>query len=91
MSAVLPKVGDLVQVTRAASPQFVKPIMFRVIRQLEWTTYDGWVWLDGYQLDRHGDAVARRSLFVKPAALVIQRRPPMRRLTKQHGRSSARV
>ncbi|MEU7573240.1 hypothetical protein [Micromonospora sp. NPDC049240] len=69
-----PRAGDLVHVTGAASPQFVNPIMFRVIRQLEWTTYDGWVWLDGYQLDQRGDAIARRSLFVKSAGLVIQQR-----------------
>ncbi|MFI2711916.1 hypothetical protein ACH495_17480 [Micromonospora sp. NPDC018662] len=68
------RAGDLIHVTRAASPQFVNPIMFRVIRQLEWTTYDGWVWLDGYQLDQRGDAIARRSLFVRSAGLVTQRR-----------------
>ncbi|MFY1700582.1 MULTISPECIES: hypothetical protein [Micromonospora] len=69
--------GDLVQVTRAASVQFVNPIMFRVIRVIEdWTrtTYNGWCWLDGYQLDATGDAVARRSIFVQSAGLVIQRR-----------------
>ncbi|MFI9638636.1 hypothetical protein ACIG87_01015 [Micromonospora sp. NPDC051925] len=69
-----PRSGDLLQVTRAASVQFVKPIMFRVIRVLDWPTYDGWLWLDGYQLDARGDAVARRSIFVQPAGLVIARR-----------------
>ncbi|WP_405090657.1 hypothetical protein OG767_24280 [Micromonospora sp. NBC_01392] len=68
------RAGDLITVTRAASPQFVSPILFRVIRQLDWTTYDGWVWLDGYQLSATGDAVARRSIFVRPAGLVVQRR-----------------
>ncbi|WP_229397836.1 hypothetical protein [Micromonospora okii] len=77
MNAPLPKAGDLVQVTRAASVQFQKPIMFRVIRVLEdWTakTYYGWAWLDGYELDAKGDAVKRRSIFIRPAGLVIQRR-----------------
>ncbi|MGC4804381.1 hypothetical protein [Micromonospora sp. DT233] len=32
-------------------------------------TYDGWTWLDGYVLDRRGDAIARRSLFVMSAGL----------------------
>jgi hypothetical protein len=68
------KPGDLVQVTRAASVQFVDPFFFRVIRVLDWPTYDRWVWLDGYQLNDRGDAVARRSIFVQPAGLVIQRR-----------------
>ncbi|MFI1192106.1 hypothetical protein ACH4T9_02330 [Micromonospora sp. NPDC020750] len=48
---------------------FVKPIVFRVIRVHDWPTYDGWLWADGYQLDGHGDAVARRSQFVMFAGL----------------------
>ncbi|MBY8870717.1 hypothetical protein K7640_02530 [Micromonospora sp. PLK6-60] len=66
--------GDLVRVTRAASVQFVNPIMFRMIRVLDWPTYDRWVWLDGYQLNDKGEAVARRSIFVQPAGLIIRRR-----------------
>ncbi|SCL41349.1 hypothetical protein GA0074692_6271 [Micromonospora pallida] len=72
VNAPLPGAGDLVLVTRAASVQFVTPIMFRVIRVLDWVTFDGWVWLDGYQLDKKGDAVARRSIFVQPAGLRMQ-------------------
>lgn len=53
------------RVTRTASAQFAVPIMFRVIRRLDWPTYQGWVWLDGYQLDSTGDAVERRSIFVR--------------------------
>ncbi|MBW4704433.1 MULTISPECIES: hypothetical protein [unclassified Micromonospora] len=74
MRAPLPAAGDLIQVTRAASVQFVKPIRCRVIRMLDWITYDGWCWLDVYQLDDKGDAVARRSIFVQPAGLVVHRR-----------------
>jgi hypothetical protein len=40
-------------------------MMFRVIRVHDWQTYDGWTWLDGYQLDSGGDAVERRSIFVQ--------------------------
>lgn len=40
--------GDLLHVTRAAGPQFVRPFDFRLIRALDWTTFDGWIWLDGY-------------------------------------------
>jgi hypothetical protein len=39
--------------------------MFRVIRVHDWQTYDGWAWLDGYQLNSVGDAVERRSIFVQ--------------------------
>ncbi|MFI6822064.1 hypothetical protein ACIBJE_14075 [Micromonospora sp. NPDC050187] len=74
MTAPLPGAGDLVLVTRAASVQFVTPIVFRVIRVLDRVTFDGWVWLDGYQLDRKGDAIARRSIFVQPAGLRVQQR-----------------
>ncbi|MEV2240590.1 hypothetical protein [Micromonospora sp. NPDC049891] len=51
-------------ISREASPQFYRPIKFRVIKKLDWTTYDGWVWIEGYQLNDKGDAVARRALFV---------------------------
>ncbi|WBB79570.1 hypothetical protein O7606_26045 [Micromonospora sp. WMMD882] len=70
------KAGDLVQVTRAASVQFVQPITFRVIRVLDWPAYDRWIWLDGYQLDASGDAVARRTIYVQPAGLLAQRARP---------------
>ncbi|WP_327031572.1 hypothetical protein [Micromonospora ureilytica] len=68
------KAGDLLIVGREASVQFNRPIRFRVIRVLDWITYDEWIWLDGYQLDDRGDAVARRSIFVMKAGLRIQRR-----------------
>ncbi|MFY1621737.1 hypothetical protein ACN261_20160 [Micromonospora sp. WMMD723] len=71
MNAPPPRAGDLLLLTRAASVQFVRPVRFRVIRVLDWPTYDGWVWLDGYRLDDRGDAVARRSVFVRPAGLVV--------------------
>ncbi|MET8266803.1 hypothetical protein ACWD8I_05240 [Micromonospora arida] len=48
----------------------MRPILVRVIRVLDWPTYDGWLWIDGYQLAANGDAVARRSLFVMPAGLI---------------------
>jgi hypothetical protein len=61
---VLPRSGDVLRVTKAASVQFAEPMLFRVIRVHDWPTYDGWTWLDGYQLDNSGDAVERRSIFV---------------------------
>ncbi|MER5453304.1 hypothetical protein ABT008_00800 [Micromonospora sp. NPDC002389] len=67
------RAGDLLRVTRRASVQFHRSIMFRVIRELDWTTYDGWVWLDGYQLDIQGNALTRRSIFVQRAGLTLVR------------------
>ncbi|WP_422755392.1 hypothetical protein [Micromonospora sp. WMMD708] len=73
------RAGVLVQVTRKASPQFVRPILFRLIRvRTEWITYDGWAWLDGYQIDAKGDAVARRSIYVQPAGLLPSEPTPAR-------------
>ncbi|SCL39426.1 hypothetical protein GA0074692_5359 [Micromonospora pallida] len=63
------RAGDLLHITRAASVQFVTPIAFRLIRVLDLPTFDGWLWLDGYQVDKKGDAVARREIFVQRAGL----------------------
>lgn len=74
MPGHLPRAGDVLLIGRAASVQFSTPILFRMIRIHAWSTYDGWVWLDGYQLDAlTGDAVARRSVFVQLAG--VQRLP----------------
>ncbi|MET8044565.1 hypothetical protein ABZU25_27310 [Micromonospora sp. NPDC005215] len=69
-SARTPRTGDVLHLTRAASVQFIRPIIVRVIRVLDWPTYDGWLWIDAYELAASGDAVARRSLFVMPAGLI---------------------
>ncbi|GAB3862026.1 hypothetical protein ACFPIJ_47100 [Dactylosporangium cerinum] len=61
--------GHVVRLSKAASVQFSNPILLRVIRVHDWQTYDGWCWLDGYQLSHCGDAVARRSVFVQIAGL----------------------
>jgi hypothetical protein len=66
-------------VTRAASVQFVTPILFRVIRVHDWPTYNGWVWLDGYELNSAGDATSRRSIFVQISGLQHLRPIPARR------------
>lgn len=64
------RAGDEVTLTRAASVQFAgeRRIRFRVIRE-EPANTDGWVWLDGYQLDGQGEAVERRRVFVRLAGL----------------------
>ncbi|MEU0550104.1 hypothetical protein [Micromonospora sp. NPDC005979] len=70
------KAGDVIHLTTAASVQFLRPIVVRVIRELpEWHTYDGWVWIEGYQLNAAGDAVARRELYVRRAGVRMQTMP----------------
>ncbi len=66
---MVPRSGDVLRVTRAASIQFAEPLLFRVIRIHDWPTYHGWAWLDGYQLNGSGEAVARRSIFVQLSGL----------------------
>ncbi|HEY3008783.1 MAG TPA: hypothetical protein VGJ63_12085 [Micromonosporaceae bacterium] len=75
---MLPRSGDVLHVTRAASVQFVEPLFFRVIRVHDWPTYDGWVWLDGYELNPAGEAVDRRSIFVQVNGLRQVREPEAR-------------
>lgn len=85
-----PRSGDVLYVSRAASVQFIVPIFFRVIRLHDWPTYDRWIWLDGYELDSVGDAVARRSIFVQRRGLKLV--PPgsvPRRRARPAYRSSA--
>jgi hypothetical protein len=81
----IPDAGEILYVTRAASVQFVVPIYFRVIRALDWVTYDGWCWLDGYQFDGRGDAVERRKIWVQLHGLRWIRQPPAPRRSSPRG------
>ncbi|GAA2184977.1 hypothetical protein [Micromonospora lupini] len=70
------RAGDVVHLATVASVQFFRPIFVRVIRELpERHTYDGWVWIEGYQLNAAGDAVARRELYVRRAGVRLQSLP----------------
>lgn len=75
---MMPRSGHVLEITRAASVQFGTPILFRVIRVMPNTTYVGWVWLDGYELNAAGEAVERRSIFVQLAGLRLATRTPSR-------------
>jgi len=61
----LPSIGDLLILSATASIQFQRPIPFRVIKCLPWSTYVGWCWVRGYQLDELGEAVDERDVFVQ--------------------------
>ncbi len=82
---MLPRSGDVLHVTREASVQFADPMLFRVIRVHDWPTYDGWVWLDGYELNGSGEAVERRSIFVKISGLrTVGSAPDIRQRNARH-------
>ncbi|NYT94018.1 hypothetical protein HW126_09280 [Salinispora sp. H7-4] len=68
-----PRPGDAIRLDRRASPQFVRPITVRVIRVLDRPTYDGWLWLEGYELNDAGTAVRRRQLYVRCDGIVLYR------------------
>ncbi|WP_431910953.1 hypothetical protein [Micromonospora carbonacea] len=83
--------GDVLHLTRAASPQFVKPITVRVIREVkDRHTYHGWTWIEAYELDVRGDAVAKRELFVLREGLHRLAGTP-RQAAPARGTSPARV
>lgn len=77
------KGGDLLHITQAASVQFSRPFLFRLSRVLDdRITYDGWAWIEGYELDARGEALARRELFVQLAGLRKLAPPPARPLRR---------
>jgi hypothetical protein len=68
-------------------------MLFRVIRVHDWPTYEGWIWLDGYELNSAGDAVERRSIFVQVNGLrAVGKAPdPRVRNSRQPGAVSGTV
>jgi hypothetical protein len=66
---LLPRCGDVLRISREASVQFSTPILFRVIRVRDRRPYNGWLWLDGYQLNSAGEAVRQRSIYVRAGGL----------------------
>ena len=90
---MLPRSGDVIHVTKAASVQFAAPMLFRVIRVHDCPTYEGWIWLDGYELNPAGDAVERRSIFVQVSGLrAVGKAPdPRARNARQPGLATGNV
>ena len=67
MPEVMPQAGEVLHVGVDASVQFegARELTFRVIRVDPRSTYDGWLWLEGYVLDHSGTAQRRRRIFVR--------------------------
>ncbi|MFG1830080.1 hypothetical protein [Micromonospora chersina] len=66
-----PQPGDLLRIDGHASVQFAgdRALTFRVVSVCPKPTYTGWVWLTGYVIDRRGQAIDRREIFVQLAGL----------------------
>lgn len=64
--------GDVLHVGGDASVQFQgdRALTFRVIRIDSRSTYEGWIWLEGYVLGPTGTAIQRRRIFVRRDGLV---------------------
>jgi hypothetical protein len=64
--------GDVLHVGAEASVQFSgdRALTFRVIRIDSRSTYEGWIWLEGYVLGPAGAALQRRRIFVRRDGLV---------------------
>ncbi len=90
----LPRSGDVLFIGPKASVQFAgdRAIVFRVIRVDPRPTYDGWIWLEGFELNPAGDAFARRKIFVMVEGLLdwetMRRAAVLRRL--EQDRAAAR-
>ncbi|MFI7649054.1 hypothetical protein ACIBTZ_23690 [Micromonospora sp. NPDC049460] len=71
MVTARPSPGDLLVIDGRASVQFAgeRALTFRVVSVSEQPTYDGWIWLTGYVLDRRGEATAKREVYVRLAGL----------------------
>lgn len=81
---MVPKPGDVLLVDRQASVQFdgARSLVFRVTVVSKQPTYYGWVWLTGYVLDRHGQAIERREIFVQHDGLRLARATPPRSVSR---------
>lgn len=70
-----PRCGDVIRVDGASSVQFAggRALLMRVLRVSDRPTYCGWMWLTGYVVDRKGQAVERREIFVQTDGVRILR------------------
>lgn len=89
-----PSPGDLLVIDGRASVQFAgdRALTLRVVSVCDRPTYEGWVWLTGYVLNRRGNATAKREVFVQLAGLHPAPEPVTERgATPGRGRSPDQV
>ncbi len=92
-----PRSGDVLFIGPKASVQFAgsRAIAFRVIRVDDRPTYDGWIWLDGFELNPQGEAFERRKIFVMVEGLLdweaVRRAAALRRLEQEKAGSAGSV
>ncbi|WP_431882397.1 hypothetical protein [Micromonospora gifhornensis] len=69
--SVRPSPGDLLLIDGRASVQFAgdRALTLRVVSISDRQTYDGWIWLTGYVIDRRGNATTKREIYVQLSGL----------------------
>ena len=74
----IPEPGEIVLLGAAASVQFGgdRATLLRVTRIDKRPTYDGWIWLSGYELDRRGSAISKRDVFVQIDGIKYRHKSP---------------
>ncbi|WSR60096.1 hypothetical protein OG400_24410 [Micromonospora ureilytica] len=77
MVTARPSPGDLLVIDGRASVQFAgdRALTFRVVSVCDRPTYEGWIWLTGYVLNRRGNATAKREVYVQLAGLTASGQP----------------
>jgi hypothetical protein len=83
-----PSPGDLLIIDDRASVQFAggRALTFRVVSVSDQPTYQGWIWLTGYVLNRRGEATARREVYVQLAGLALYGAPEPDGASEQRAR-----
>ncbi|WP_231929324.1 hypothetical protein [Micromonospora inositola] len=66
-----PSLGDLLLIDGRASVQFAgdRALTFRVVSVCDRPTYSGWIWLTGYEINRRGNATAKRDIYIQLSGL----------------------
>ncbi|MFF0371249.1 hypothetical protein [Micromonospora sp. NPDC005087] len=80
-----PHPGDVVFIGRECSVQFAKQraLRMRVVSVDSTPTYQGWIWLTGYVLNKRGEAVNKREVYVMKAGLRVAPAPTIGRPGQQ--------
>jgi len=79
MASVQVTAGQVLRVEADASIQFQgsRALTFQVIRVDKRTTYDGWLWMEGFVLDPRGKPIERRTIFVRRDGLHLAGQRPV--------------
>ncbi len=64
-----PVAGEVIVLGRAATPQLTQAFMFRVVGTREGGQEEGWLYVDGFPLNRLGYPEKQREIYVWVAGI----------------------